>query len=139
MGKLQFIHSTINADTYKTILTESLLPSIPICQSVEGDFVFQQDGAACHTAKAVKHWLTEHQITTLPWPSSSPDFSPIESLWHKMKKELRKNLARIVIELKTKLQEIWYNIQPDECAQLVNTMPNRITAAMINKEDVTQY
>lgn len=34
---------------------KSLLPFIPICKSCEEDFVFQQDGAVCHTATMVKH------------------------------------------------------------------------------------
>lgn len=85
--KPQFIPGTFTSAKYKTILTESLLPFIPKCQSVEGAFVFQEDGAACHTAKKVNYWLAEHQIMTLLSPSSSSDFAPIGSLWYEMKNE----------------------------------------------------
>jgi len=139
VGKLHFIKGTVNADKYKDILKDVLLPSIPLCQSVDGSYIFQQDGAACHTAKTVKTWLENHNIPTLRWVSSSPDLSPIESLWHKMKKELRQNPARTVNELKVKLQQIWDNIEPEECAKLVDTMPNRIKAVIANKGGVTQY
>lgn len=139
VGKLYFINGTVNADKYKNILKDVFLPSIPLCQSVEGSYIFQQDGAPCHTAKTVKTWFENHNIPTLKWTSSSPDLSPIESLWHKMKKELRMNPARTVNELKIKLQQVWDNIQPDECAKLVDTMPNRIKAVIVNKGGVTQY
>jgi hypothetical protein len=39
---------------------------------------FQQDGATAHSAKSVKEWLNEQQITVLDWPAQSPDLNPIE-------------------------------------------------------------
>lgn len=139
VGKLHFVDGIVNAQRYKDILEESLLPSIGMCQTPEGHFMFQQDGAPCHTAKTIKTWLQNHQIPVLKWTSSSPDLSPIETLWHNMKKQLRKHPARSVPELKTTLQNIWDNITPEECALLVNTMSSRITAVIKNKGDVTQY
>lgn len=66
VAKLQIIDGTINADKYKIILAKSLLASIPMCQSAEGESIFQQDGAPCHTSKSVKTWFNEHQIPILP-------------------------------------------------------------------------
>ncbi|KAF2892083.1 hypothetical protein ILUMI_14090, partial [Ignelater luminosus] len=65
--------------------------------------------------------------------------SPIETLWHNMKKQLRKNPARTVSKLKATLQNIWDNISPEKCARLVDTMPSKIKAVISNKGDVTQY
>lgn len=139
VGKLHFIDGIVNAQRYKTILEESFLPSIEICKAAEDEFIFQQDGAPCHTAKSIKTWLEEHNIPVLKWTSSSPDLSPIETLWHNMKKQLRKSPARTVVELKATLQNIWDNTLPEECSRLVDTMPNRIKAVIKNKGDVTQY
>ncbi|KAF2892473.1 hypothetical protein ILUMI_13692 [Ignelater luminosus] len=44
---------TVNAQNDKEILEESFLPSIPQCATNDGDFMFQQDGAPCHTAKTI--------------------------------------------------------------------------------------
>lgn len=33
-------------------------------------------------------WLQEHQIETIPWPTASPDLSPIENIWGLMKIEV---------------------------------------------------
>lgn len=139
VGSLCIIDGTVNAQKYRDILEENFLPSIPNCQTAEGEFMFQQDGAPCHTAKIVQTWLQEHKIPVLKWTSSSPDLSPIETLWHNMKKQLRKTPARTVNELKATLQAIWDKTLPEECARLVATMPSRIKAVIANKGGVTQY
>ena len=139
VGKLHFIKDTVNADKYKDILKDILLPSIPLWQSIGGSYIFQQDGAACHTVQTGKTWLENHNIPIIRWVSSSPGLSPIKSLWHKMKKDLRQNPARTVNELKLKLQQIWDNIEPEECAKLVDIMPNRIKTVIANKGGITQY
>lgn len=105
-GLLHMIDGTVNADRYIEILQDKLVPSTPNLRTADGDFIFQQDEATCHTAKKVKTWMTQNNIPLLPWPTSSPDMSPIETLWGVMKKELRKNPAKTVNELKTKIQGI---------------------------------
>ncbi len=50
-GRLHFVDGTIlNAVHYQQVLQESLLPSIAALLRPLGDFIFQQDGATCHTA-----------------------------------------------------------------------------------------
>lgn len=139
VGRLCFINGTVNAARYQTILQEELLPSIGNLQLQGGEFIFQQDGAACHTAKTVTAWLQEMNIPVLPWPSNSPDLSPIETLWHEMKKALRTTPVRTVPELKSKLTEIWGNFKPEFCQKLVGTMPKRIQAVLKRKGDCTQW
>ncbi|CAH1995420.1 unnamed protein product [Acanthoscelides obtectus] len=70
----------------QAILEESLLPVMEECLTSGQDFVFQQDGAACHTSKKAIKWMEENNVLLLKWVSSSPDLSPIETLWHEMKK-----------------------------------------------------
>lgn len=55
-----------------------------------------------------------------------------------MNKQLWKNLARTLTELKVILQNMW-DILPEECARLMDTMPSGIEAVIANKGDVTQY
>ena len=52
----------------------------------EGDgVIFQQDGAVSHWSKLTKKWYSDHESHPLP-PSKFPNLSPIESIWHELKK-----------------------------------------------------
>ena len=48
--------------------------------------IFQQDGAMSHQSKLTKKWFSNHEIPLLFHPASSPNLSPIELVWHKLKK-----------------------------------------------------
>ena len=64
---------------YRDILQRNLQPSI-------NDFklgqrcIFMHDNDCKHTSGLIKDWLKRKMIETLPWPSYSPDFNPIENL-----------------------------------------------------------
>lgn len=139
VGNLCFVEGTVNTIKYQDILEHHLLPSISTLKTEDDCFTFQQDGASCHTAKRNMSWLREHNIPVLSWPANSPDLSPIETLWGKMKKELRTNPAKNLRELKQKIQEVWDGITPEFCYNLVETLPSRIAAVIKNKGDVTQW
>ena len=50
---------------------------------------FQQDGASIHTSKAVRQTLQHWGINLLQgWPAYSPDLSPIEHMWPRLKENL---------------------------------------------------
>lgn len=139
VGRLHFVDGTVNAQKYIQILEASLLPSIDDLVQDRDAFIFQHDGAACHTAKATKTWLSNQSINTMEWPSSSPDMNPIESLWGIMKRRLRANPQRTIPELRQKIQEIWDSIGSSECERLLDSMPTRISALIAAKGDVTKY
>lgn len=138
LGTLKLIEGTVNAAKYQEILQSSLLPSITQLYP-NSDFVFQQDGASCHTAKSTKKWFGNNNIKVLSHPSSSPDLNPIETVWHKMKQYLRNHPQRNLSQLRTTLQEIWDNFSPKICETLVDTMPARVQAVVKAKGDVTSY
>lgn len=64
LGTLHFIKGTVNAAKYQDVLEHSLLPSAAKLHP-SGDFIFQQDGASCHTAKSTKKWMGEHDIKVI--------------------------------------------------------------------------
>lgn len=65
----------MNALKYQHVLAEHLMPSI--LTTGFGEFIYQQGGTSCHTAKSTIAWL---MIPVLSWPSGSPDLSPIKTL-----------------------------------------------------------
>nr|CAI5822322.1 unnamed protein product [Callosobruchus analis] len=79
VGKLHLIIGTVNIfEHFREVIVSKIRKS--------ENFIFQQDGAACHKPKKVLKWFSDDNISLLKWVSSSPDLSPIEALWHEMKK-----------------------------------------------------
>lgn len=56
-----------------------------------------------------------------------------------MKKELRKNPARTVGDLIATVESIWNNMTPEECQNIINTMPQRMKDAIAVKGDATKW
>ncbi|GFY20670.1 transposable element Tcb1 transposase [Trichonephila clavipes] len=48
--------------------------------------IFQQDNARPHTARVAQDFLRHFQ--TLPWPSHSPDLSPVVHVWDQLKRQM---------------------------------------------------
>ena len=71
-----------NTESYAAFLLEVL------AQTTQHIFVIQ-DGARYHTSRAMQQFCDAQaaRLTIKPLPSYSPDFTPIEHLWKKVKKE----------------------------------------------------
>ena len=102
------VDDMISSSRYCQKLQYSLLQIID-CYYPDGDFVFVQDNAPCHTSAETLEWLSEWQIRVCQWLPQSPDMNIIENIWIIMKLELRKVADSIsschdVIQT---LQQIW--------------------------------
>ncbi len=113
-GDLVFIDGNMNQNKYKAILEEHLLTFLRI--NGEKEFIFQQDGAPCHTSKMMKEFFVEHEIKLLKWTAQSPDFNPIEHIWAFMKRKLGNQKFGSFYELKQEIMRIWKEeITADPC------------------------
>ncbi|CAH2087775.1 unnamed protein product [Euphydryas editha] len=54
-------------------------------------------------------------------PAQSPDMNPIENLWNKLDRRIRKYTITSISELKSKLQEEWHRIPAAYTASIVKT------------------
>ena len=77
----------------------------------------------------------------LDWPPQSPDLNPIEHLWQYIKMQLAKHetLAKEVWEIWEGVAEVWNNIEPEVCQNLIESMPRRVEAVMKAKGGNTKY
>ena len=83
--------------------------------------LFQNDNATSHSARAVRDFLQDRNVSVLPWPVKSPDLNPIEHVWDLLDRRVRARAIppRNVQELASALVEEWDNISHQELANLV--------------------
>ena len=118
-----------------------------ICGSLEqdgrrlagGNFIFQQDGAPCHTSKHTKSWFERKNINLLPWVPQSPDLNPIEHLWDHIAAQMDNHPCKNIEELKELIFQTWQDIDERVTAGLVNSMPRRINSVIKAKGGHTKY
>jgi transposase len=138
-SELCFIDGKMNAEGYRKVLQNHLLSfgsAIPI-----DDWVFQQDNAPAHRAKANFAWFKRHKINVLPWPSKSPDLNPIENLWATLVRKVYEGGMQFQTkeDLKKAIVKSWDEIRERELHNLVNSMPNRIFEIINNHGNKINY
>jgi len=140
LGPLVRLNGKVTAKDYINVLKDHLVPYINSLENKE-NIIFQEDNAPIHTARIVKSWKEENNITCLPWPAQSPDMNPIEHLWDELERRIRSHdpLPKNKEELWEILQTEWHNINASIYQNLVNSMPNRIAAVIQSKGNPTKY
>ena len=91
-----------------------------------------QDNAQCHTAKSVKTFLSEEDITVMEWPTQSPDMNPIENVRKLLNERAKEGNPRNV-ELWTNLKGKWEKISVDESKTLIRPSSERCLAIIKSK------
>ena len=101
-GPLVRLHGKINTTVYKEILRKHVVPNLGTV--INQPAVFMQDNASCLTAKFVKTFLSEEDVTVMEWPAQSPDMNPIENVWKLLNERAKEKNPR-------NLEELWINLK----------------------------
>ncbi len=138
VGPLCFLRSKVNTAVYQAVLEHFMLPAADQLYG-DADFIFQQDLAPAHSAKATSTWFKDQGIPVLNWPANSLDLNPIENLWGIVKKKMRYARPNNAEELKVTIRATWALITPEQCHRLIDSMPRRIAAVIQAKGAPTKY
>ncbi len=122
VGPLCFLRSKANTAAYQEVLEHFMLPAADQLYG-DADFIFQQDLAPAHSAKATSTWFKDHDIPVLNRLANSPDLNPIENLWGIVKRKMRYARPNNVEELKATIRATWALITPEQCHRLIDSMP----------------
>lgn len=139
-GRLYIVENTMNQIQYKKVLETKLIPQLQEWFP-DGQCIFMQDHAPCHTAKSITQFLNARHVPVLPWPGNSPDANPIENLWEIVKRGISKKNPTTRTQLIEDLISVWHhNVEIQQlCSKLVRGMPNRIKAILSAKGRHTKY
>lgn len=134
------VEGMMNSEKYVEVLRNRVLPQLEEWFP-NGDGIYMQDGAPCHTARLCKQFLSENNVVVLPWPGNSPDLNPIETLWAILKMRLRGETISNRSQLIAAIIEKWYRDSPipDTCRRLISTMPDRVQAVIKAKGGNTNF
>ena len=132
------IAGNLNAVRYRE---DILLPHVVPFLQAHHDMTIQHDNATSHTARSVRDFLQDRNVSVLPWPAKSPDLNPIEHVWDLLDRRVRARAIppRNVRELAGALVEEWGNISQQELANLVQSMRRRCTAVLNAAGGHTRY
>ena len=128
--------TNINGQKYLDLLKNEL----ELHMAVHKCSVFMQDGARCHRAKIVTHFLKAQKINILGWPGNSPDLNSIENLWSILKNKVAERQPNIAKMMEQAIEEVWVrDISPAYCRNLVESKPRRLEAVIKAKGGPTKY
>ncbi|KAG1474292.1 hypothetical protein G6F56_000444 [Rhizopus delemar] len=135
--------NSVNQDACINILSNKSLPWFVELNGRHGkDFIFQEDGASCHTGGYVTWWKNYHQIRRFDyWPAQSPDLNPIEHLWSCLERLIcnERSEFKNADELKAVLEAAWGEIHVDLADRLVGSMKDRCQVIIDAKGGPTKY
>ena len=97
-----------NAATFQTYVEEVLVPALH-----EGDVVVF-DNLSAHLAPAVVEAIERAGASVLPLPPYSPDYTPIEEMYSKVKEFLRRVAARVKGDLYDAIGEALREVTPQD-------------------------
>ncbi|GFY15519.1 transposable element Tc1 transposase [Trichonephila clavipes] len=74
---------------------------------------------------------------TLPWPSHSPNLSPVEHVWDQLKRQMPS--CHSVHDLQLGVQDLWAHLPQDNIRCLINSMPDCVAACIAAGGGPTRY
>ncbi|KAG2204440.1 hypothetical protein INT47_005231 [Mucor saturninus] len=141
--KWVFIDGNVDQTAYVNILASKFHPWFTkLCEKEDRDFIFQEDGASCHTGAYTTWWKNTHSIKRFDyWPAQSPDLNPIDHIWHSLEALISDKRACInnVDDLRACLEVARNDISIDLATRLVGSMPDRCRAVIEAKGGATRF
>ena len=102
-GHIVRLYGKINSTLYKEILKKHAVPNLRT--AINQPAVFMQDNAPCHSAKYVKTFLSEEDVTVMAWSAQSLHMNPIENDWKLLNERTKEKNPRNVEELWTNFKK----------------------------------
>jgi len=123
----------VDSEYYRNVLlSQHMMPAI---YHMAGDvFVFQQDSAPAHRARATLEYLrqaTPDFIAPDLWPPNSPDLNPVDyKIWGYVQERVYQKPVHDVNTLKQRLVEVWSDMQQSVVDSAIDEWRKRLRACV---------
>ena len=137
-SRLVRIESNLNSNRYiREVLQPEVLPLLQATPHV----IFQQDNARPHVARVVQTFLQRWRVSLLPWPTRSPEMSPIELVWDMVGRRLicQSPPAPTLDPLRTRIQTAWRDIPQEDIQGLFDSLPWHVERLIAAHGGFTPY
>ncbi|KAE8229051.1 hypothetical protein CF326_g5992 [Tilletia indica] len=116
-----------NNQAYSGILRRGMEPAVKKMQALHGSCIVLEDGAPPHKGPHVRKVREEVVFNNLTHPGNSPDLNAIETVWRKLKSNIKKQIrpVRSVKELLKVSYQAWDAIDQSYINKVIATMPQR--------------
>ena len=121
MGASMILEGGVNAPAFESYVEQVLAPSLQPGQ------VVVMDNLSVHKVARVQQLIEERGCHLLFLPAYSPDFSPIEETFSKIKAFLRRAGARTREALQEAIAQALLTVTPKACSRMVSSL--RLLAA----------
>jgi hypothetical protein len=125
----------VNAVFYQDLLRNRLLPDCRLLYP-DGDWIFQQDSAPAHTARATRDLLrqeTPSYLTPEEWPASSPDCNPLDyRIWELLEQKCFEGRSSFptIAALTKRLKKVWREFDQDIVKDCILSRKNGFRARL---------
>lgn len=136
---LVVLEGNLNHRQYLRILRDTLMP---FARGHFGhNFVYQDDNAPAHRARAVADFFEQEEVEHMAWPACSPDINPIENLWAEVTRRINQldQQPTTVAECRQAVLDAWAAIPVETLRALAESMPRRVEALRAARGGHTKY
>ena len=102
-------------------------------------FTFMHDNDPKHISALVKNWLVRQHKKILLCLSYCPDLNPLEYLWNKLGRRLKKHQSKYRQELENLLMKEWNKTEIPVLEKLADSVPSRLYECIRVKSYPTKY
>ncbi|GFV86122.1 transposase [Trichonephila clavipes] len=119
---------TVNGDRYRAMITNFFIPELSNHDVQE--LWFQQDGAACHTARATIDLLKDtfgDRFGPVNWPPRSCDLTPLDYfLWGYVKSFVYAGKPQTLDHLEDNIRRVIADIRPQMLEKVIENCTSRL-------------
>ena len=136
----------VTQQVYMTLLDRQLLPACKqlVARGHYRTWVFQQDNASPHSAKATRDFLDNQppEMKVMEWPACSPDLSVIENMWGWLQQqvdELQRTEVLTADNFRTHVEVIWNNMPDRVHKKMWDSISTRMAQCVDRRGRHTDY